>query len=819
MQRYSILLLTMYTVFIGGTAYTANVPILTMVFHLIVGLTLGIWLFVKFRKGHLWPKTALDTPLLMYVLLLGLATLAAVDVRVSASQAWQMVLHVLVFYMLVDMIRRGKQRWVIEAMFLAGGVVVMVSVLELASWYFGLGFAGYEFGWFGLGGIVPPVTYKLSLAMNVSTILGNYALTLIPIIFAWGLSTSQRDYKMGLFALATGMLFVLLGTQSRGAWGAFVAAVGVMVAFELMRRPQTQRLFPQRLTFGAIALGAVAMIVLLMGYATVSNSTSDMRREDMWRQTLDITNNDPITGAGVGLFGVEYRETRDTTFIQDKIVAAHNLVLNTLAEVGVVGVVLLVWVAVTFLQIWYRGWSTASPAQKRRYEGILAALVGFGVHSSIDMFSTAAPVSTVLIIAAYVVGMDKETETPSGIQAAAYRHMRVAVALFTFVSVGWLLSTDIGLLRMLGAWRFLGDDDYVAALERLEDAEAIDPGLGVYELQQAYVLGLLADEDPTNYLERAIIAHETMLEDNPTYDMGYANLAVLLLQAGEPEDALPYIQRASDINPDIWEYQWLHGRVLEALDDFDGAASRYASAIDEEPTIGASRFWQTEPAASRRNGLNQALQRLQPDERMLILLAHSRTDDAAQLAENYTCDDEGLMCLALARYEAAQGSQGAAISHFDRAVDLLTLDNGLAQAYAERAAVYLAQGDLDAAEDDARRALFLDRSDGAYAFYVLAQVLLQQGDAEDSQINNYLIRSVPPRVVVQGYASAVYYSPAQLDLLPQMQLPGIGDARFAPWLLLAERYATDDDDETLAQDVYDAILEREPYTQILAAND
>lgn len=826
MQRLLILLLTLYIVFIGGTAITTNNPVFTIVFHVVVGVTLGGWLVVKFRKGHPWPRTALDLPLLLYAGLLMLATAFAVDIRVSAGQAWLMLVHVIAFYALVDVMRQGKQRWVFEAMFLTAGAVVAISAFEVASWYFGLGFAGYEYGWFGQDSLLPPNTYKVALALNISTILGNYAMTIIPVIIGWGLGTPQRDYKVGLFALAAGMLLVLIGTQSRGAQGALLTAAGVLAVFQLMRWPRTAALFQPRRGFTLIGLGILASITVLMGFATISSSTSDMRREDMWNSVLQVAQDDPLTGAGVGLFGIEYRFLRDTSFIQDKIVSAHNLPLNTLSELGIGGVVLLAWVAFVFLQAWHRGWRAAPLAQQYRYEGILAALAGFTVHSSIDMFSTTAAVSTVLIIAAYVIAQDRPepVETSATQLSAPYRWVRVGVLGFVVVSTGWLLTTDVALLRMLGAWRELADDNYVVTLQRFEDAEAIDPTYGVYELQQVYVLGLLADESPGEYLERAIAAHETILEDHPTFDVGHANLAALYLQLGRPDDvaaALDMAQVALRIHPDRWQHHFLLGRIYEQQRMSDEAIDAYQAALELEPEIAGSPYWSQGERDIRREALVRTIAQLNeaPHVAMQVAVEAGLVDVAAELAaeleQSSPRGEEGWF--ALGRFYADTGALSDAEAALTEAIaQLPAVTDGqvadLARAYALRADVYFRLDSFDAAESDAQAALFLNRVEAADAFYTLARLRLIDGDADAETINSYLVLAVPPRIVFQEYVGTLYYTIAQLDYLPQLELPGPGDDAFTPWLLLAERYATDNDPDTNPQDVYNAIRERAPYT-------
>jgi hypothetical protein len=132
-KRPLILAAVLYVTFIGGTAYTANNVILRMVFHLTASAAVGWWLVHLIRKKRPLPRTPFDIPLAIYVLLLALAVVASQHVRVSAEQNWVFLMHVLWFYVFVDAMRQGHQRWVMEALFMAAGVFLIVSFVEVVS--------------------------------------------------------------------------------------------------------------------------------------------------------------------------------------------------------------------------------------------------------------------------------------------------------------------------------------------------------------------------------------------------------------------------------------------------------------------------------------------------------------------------------------------------------------------------------------------------------------------------------------------------------------------------------------------------------------
>ena len=209
-QRLGVILVVLYVSLIGGTYYSDFYFFLNIVFEIVVTGVLAGWLISSLRQGRLWPNTPLDTALAVGAGWLIVTSLLSRDIRVSMEGLWRFLVHFITFYLLVDLMRRGRQRWVMEALALTGGVIVLVSALEMISWYVGLGFGGYMQGWITIDGVglMPPYIHRLTLALNNSTDLGNWVALVLPITFCWGLTAAQRDNRIGLMLLSVGLLGV-----------------------------------------------------------------------------------------------------------------------------------------------------------------------------------------------------------------------------------------------------------------------------------------------------------------------------------------------------------------------------------------------------------------------------------------------------------------------------------------------------------------------------------------------------------------------------------------------------------------------------------
>lgn len=808
-RRFLILIAILYVVFIGGTVYPTNNLVLRIFYHVATAGFVIIWSLVRLYRGTLWPRTHLDASLAAYIGWLGVSTLASHDVRVSLEQSYPFLLHIIWFYMIVDVIRNGHQRWLFEALFISSGVFVAISVLELASWYLGLGFAGYDIGWFAIGGFnnpIPPEGYKLALALNVSTLVGNWAVVVFILVVGWMWSTPRPDYRLSLGLLAGGLFLVLLGSGSRGAFLALITATGVLTAFWMLRRLKLRN----HQVLGAAAIGIVAIVLFVVIFTYQSDSSSDQRRIDMWESAIVMVEDDLLTGAGVYQFGSEYRKIRDKSLIQDKIVSAHNLWLNTAAELGLPGLLILFWVGGSFGFVWWHQWQSASGVRRLRLESILAALIAFGIHSVIDTFTLSSSVLPILLATAYVMADQKWEQ----IQQSP-RWIYGLVVLITGAFLLWFIRLDIAQVRHTFSIIYVADEEYEQALEKIDAAISLDSELGLYNLQRDYILGLLAQEDPGAYLEPAITSHLSSLQSEPTYDIGFANTAAIFAQAGDYLMATAYMSRAVDIRPDLWQYWVKLGEYQEASGQLVEARSTYYRALGIDVDMVRSDYWEPDDNyPARTAALEIFYQNASPSNQVMIAI-YRDWPERAQAAAAIVIPDDFYDYFALGCYSFYVEDYDASIVYYTQAIDETPPDDQLARVYAKRAETNLELENLDDAEDDAYTALFLNKVDGARGYYVLAQLRMNDGEADSDTIDRYLIMSVKPRVVAQEYAVALYGRPAMLDWLPQLALPGQGLRAYEPWLLLMQRYENDGDPETNPADVVEAIHDSDPYLSLV----
>lgn len=824
--RFLSIVLMAYFVLLGGTIYTENNPILRVAHQLLTALFLGLWLLTLWWEKRPFPRTPLDLPLLAYTGARLLASLFSLDPRVSLEALWQTFTHILGFYLLVDVMRRGRQRWIMEGLFVVGGVVVTLSLLELIAWYFGLPLLPqFVQGWPQVFGFtLPPVTHKVALALNVSTWVGNFCAVVTPLAVAWAMTARQRDLRQGLWLLSAGLSGVLLFSGSRGAWLGIAAGAGTWALVILlqddvrMRLPlPLQRLLNRRVLLLSATMGAIVALVAIAWLTLRAPRSGDVNRLDLWSSAVEMARDHPLVGVGPRQYAAALREygAPELSQSQDHLLTAHNLPLHTLAETGLVGLLALLWLGAALLRAWWRAWQGAYPGRRRRLEGGLAAIFAFGVHNLVDTFPLTPQLMPVLVIAAYVIaGGTTRLEAQRRPAPRRQRAPILILAAILLVAQALFVPVHTAEVAHARALRALGSNDLRTALEHTRAARAADPWLDFYPIEEAYILGWLADEDPQAFLQEAIAAHEHALSLNPTWDLGWGNLAALYAQRGQLDAAIAAQEAAIRWNPVPARYPFNLGRYHEMAGQRESAFLAYLEALQRSPDLAASDFW-TDPAYPERMDLLfdaiAQLSEAEPKIALRLSLAISDWDTATAIfqALDPSLRSRGLL-LDMALYAARLGEDPA--PYYGQA---LQIGGGYSwEDYLRLAEITLwSDGALHlpgfTAEQAARAALFLSEGRASRAWYILAR-LAEQAGAADDEIDAMLARAVPPVAVPLSFGISVYRRVVSFDELPQARTPYLTYYQYEPWLYLAERYAAAGDQEGLRR-VYEALLRVDPF--------
>jgi len=236
-------------------------------------------------------------------------------------------------------------------------------------------------------------------------------------------------------------------------------------------------------------------------------SASDNGRLDPWRVALDATSEAPLVGHGAGTYQILWARDRATPF---GVVDGHSLYLETLAELGVVGLALIVIVIATLMGA--LAWR-ARGRQRSLYGALFAALVAWALHAGVD-WHWEMPVVTVWLFALGGLAI----ATPAG------RHSAPGPAPLTRIvaALGCLVLAVTPALVALSQREL---DASVAAFRRGDCAEAVRNAL-----------------DSASWVG---------VRPQPFELLAYCDV-----RAGLPDLAVRVMRKALARDPENWEYRY-----------------------------------------------------------------------------------------------------------------------------------------------------------------------------------------------------------------------------------------------------------------------
>ncbi len=265
------------------------------------------------------------------------------------------------------------------------------------------------------------------------------------------------------------------------------------------------------------------------------DSFSSNGRWPLWKATLKEDASAPLTGTGAGSFEGWWAQHGEGGYVKD----AHSLFFETLGELGIVGLALLVGFLGWVFWSGARRYRAAASARRDQLGAVLAGCLAFTVSAAFDWVWEIAVIPIAFLLLASVLvsaGERRRTQSlPLGLRLAV-----VPVALAAMVSIAVPLSGASSLRQSQAAVRA---GNYPAALEAARDAQQVEPFAAAYPLQEALVLervGRLAEAE-------AMAATATRRE--PDDWSAWVVLSRLQAERGHAAASLDSYRRARDLNP------------------------------------------------------------------------------------------------------------------------------------------------------------------------------------------------------------------------------------------------------------------------------
>lgn len=789
--RYLFLLLGLtYFVTLGGGMYGVHDFRLGLISHLLAISLLLAYGFWKLCQGQLLPRTPLDLPILGFLSVNLVSTLLSREPRLSLENLLYLSVLMLIYYISVDGLLNGwSYLSLVKALLMVGAVVLLLALLELLAWYFGLLHLFIPgdvpaLGWWPIGGVSRPLKfYRLHITLSNANALAWFLALLLPLAVSQLIATRKTATKANLVLWITLACAILLLTFSRSGLivlGVGVATFGLLHFGKRVHLQKSQVRWAILLSLFIIALLAIAFVPAIDWLIGLRQETIRVRLE-LWRAAMAIFARYPILGGGPGTFGYLFHQVADFNPQSPDLFfnSAHNGYLNLVTEVGIIGLGFGLWLAGTLILASWRLWrygkdiagSPLSPREQLTITGCLAGLVGLLAMNLIDN-NWVFPSVTLMAILYGAIMMRPYTKPGRAMRRPLILSLAVVLAL----AILWMDGAHYFYAQGVGAAQ---RGRWVEATRAIAKARGIDPAFTLYHFQWGVARGYQGlEEGDRRALDEAIEEYLKEIQRGGYYALNLANLAWLEWRSGETGRALTHMEQAVALAPNEPRYHIALGFLAEANGDGEKAVAQYAQAVALQPSLLVYAFWQS---SSSRQEAREELPSLAAsylpssgdNDLIRADLAYHAGEFAEALAwlEPLSSPESFLL---LAQVKRAMGDDEAARAYLERA---LRVDSGFGPAYLERGKLNLASERWDLARDDLGKALFLGLEE---AHYYLGEIAYQEGDLESAirEFEEGLSRACSTPMYGYHYASDVYhrenlpadFSPSVLRCMPSNDL-------------------------------------------------
>ncbi len=357
---------------------------------------------------------------------------------------------------------------------------------------------------------------------------------------------------LGRAAAAAGFVLVVVCLGLTDSHGGILAAVVGLVVLGLLwpwdsRFSATARR-AATLSLGAAVAAAIVLFVVTGAAQHAWNAFKDphmhgglsgSHRYQYWRAAVHAFDSQPWHGIGPGTFQFYWAQHNS---LNEFVLDAHSLYFETLAELGIVGLVLIVCLFVTVL---VAGIRRALRVTGRERLTCAAAVAGFAAFCAAASFDWVWQIGVIPMVAMVLAAVALHAEDGRS-RSTAGRSFRVTRAILALGSIAALVAIVVPLSETVAVRKSQAASaagDYRAALSDAATAQRLESGAAGPRLQRALILEQL--DEPTLALSAAAQA-QTREETNWRISLLESRLAA---EADRPGEAVRDYVRARALNP------------------------------------------------------------------------------------------------------------------------------------------------------------------------------------------------------------------------------------------------------------------------------
>jgi tetratricopeptide (TPR) repeat protein len=361
-----------------------------------------------------------------------------------------------------------------------------------------------------------------------------------------GIAANGQPYDERLEAgLVLGVLLLVGGAL-------VVAAALQLVRYEQhaarVRLPSSRKV--------AVAAGAAAAVVLIVAVASgwagqalddFTNppsaqgpgrftSVSSSRRWEWWEESWRLFERDPVEGAGAGSFFIARRPYRTDLIV---VVEPHNLPIQFLGELGIVGFALLVGLVGTGTAAVVAAVRRLSGAERAAATALALAPLAYFLHTLVDYdWDFVALTGPVLLLVGLLVSVGAPLLVRRRRVLPAVAAALLSVAAVASVAAPWLADREVR--------------DAFAAVGRGEAAEARDAADRARSLNPLAVEPLFAAalaEETRSRQQEALELYVRAVELQPENSETWYQLARFEASVGLRDQAIRHVGQAQALDP------------------------------------------------------------------------------------------------------------------------------------------------------------------------------------------------------------------------------------------------------------------------------
>ena len=685
-------IISILTLLIVTTSYSNLHPQFQRMGFVLTVLGILAWLLLRYQSGRRLSIPLIVLPLGALVLLGYVMSLRSPVTVIAIEKVGHTLPIVLAILLVTDSLAGWWRVETWENSLVSFAVLFCILEFVLAIFWLA--------GWWQVSGdsmSFPPIGYRpTGLFLGHANVFAGYLNLVIPIAIVRSTTTdSGRDRMLWYLAIAIFLLTQLLAS-SRGAWLAGIAAILTTVAILLVRGVDTGGVLNAirrnwiKLVAGAGLLLLGTIVVLIAADVSPGHAPLFSARSGIWQPTWAIIRASPVVGHGPASFSALFAiETQIPPGFATS--HAHNLVLQTWAELGLLGLMLLVLAGAILILAFVSAW-------RKRFSTRLAAYAGVGVavllHNQLDyLFESPGYLLGVIVILGLLYYHIPENQSLS--LSRGWASAAIGLALIPFIG-----NVAFGSRGAEAYWdgAVAGrEGDWQNASDQICRAMDLENSIPLYKFQCGLALAHLAEQqNGSTVLSQAGEVFEAGLRDDPSWPMHLANLGAIQWSLGDEERALDSMTEAAELAPRNARIAVNLGWMQEQLGDPDRASESYQLAISNDPWIQFN--WLLSQEKSR-------------------LGSFRATDLYPQATESLLASLEGWAAL-------QEGDLALADQHFAFATKA---DPASAITLAGTALVSQAEGNPDDASKMIGRALWLSAGSADISF-VAGSIALDQGD-------------------------------------------------------------------------------------------